>query len=76
VHWKSGTEEILDFRRAVLRRADLLWAHLDGANLGGARGLTQKQINEAYGDAKTQLPDGLTRPARWAAPAGGGASKP
>ncbi|MGV6838971.1 MAG: pentapeptide repeat-containing protein [Planktomarina sp.] len=56
---------------AQLQRADLSGAQLQGANLCGAdmtdaTGLTQDQINSAFGDAATKLPEGLTRPSHWA----------
>ena len=55
---------------ANLQGANLLAANLQGAdflgaNLSGARGLSQEQLNAAMGDYRTQLPDGLTRPAHW-----------
>ena len=60
---------------ARLEAASLGAARLEGANLLGARleraflrkaiGLTQEQIEEAYGDRETKLPDGLDRPAHW-----------
>jgi hypothetical protein len=53
---------------AHLERANLLGAHLEGANLSGAEGLTQGQVYRALGDAKTLLPEGLTRPAHWTQP--------
>lgn len=61
---------------ALLERADFAGARLGGANLAGAnlneaRNLTQGQIDEAFGDAVTQLPPHLTRPAGW----GGAASQ-
>jgi hypothetical protein len=43
-------------------------AHLQGANLVGVTGLTQQQIDWAFGDAETKLPEGLTRPAHWTQP--------
>lgn len=57
---------------AVLTEANLTSAwfegtDLDGANLTDARGLTQAQVEAAKGDAKTRLPVGLERPARWVA---------
>jgi hypothetical protein len=58
---------------AHLEDADLRWAHLEGADLRGADGLTQGQIEAAYGDAATRLPAGLTRPAHWTAPGGANA---
>jgi uncharacterized protein YjbI with pentapeptide repeats len=56
-------------RAAHFDGADLSNAHLDGANLSEAEGLTPAQIDAAYGDAKTQLPEGLARPKAWTAPA-------
>ena len=60
---------------AKLTRADLqgagLWdAHLQGADLAGVKlakveDLTQDQINAAFGDVATTLPDHLNRPAHW-----------
>ena len=50
---------------AHLEGALLGRAHLEGANLGRTVGLTQSQIDQTYGNAATQLPDGLTRPAHW-----------
>ena len=46
-------------------------AHLEGADLSGAQGLTQAKIDLTFGDAETQLPEepeGLTRPAHWPGP--------
>lgn len=53
---------------AYLGYADFTGAQLDGAvlagaNLEGAHGLTQSQLNRACGDAKTVLPAGLHIPA-------------
>jgi uncharacterized protein YjbI with pentapeptide repeats len=50
---------------AHLEGAFLKDAHLEGANLMGANGLTQAQIDAAFGNAATKLPEGLTRPAHW-----------
>ena len=63
-----------DLGDALLERADFAGARLIGANLAGAilkeaRNLTQGQIDEALGDALTQLPPHLVRPEGW----GGGA---
>jgi len=59
-----------DLKGAILDRADLSGADLedailDGADLGGADltnvvGLTQEQLDEACGNASTNLPDDLT----------------
>jgi uncharacterized protein YjbI with pentapeptide repeats len=43
-----------------LSDADLSDADLSGADLSAARGLTQKQLDEAWGDERTKLPEGLT----------------
>ncbi len=52
---------------ADLEDADFRGAYLDLANLATARNLTQEQIENARGDASTQLPLGLglERPAHW-----------
>jgi uncharacterized protein YjbI with pentapeptide repeats len=55
---------------AYLIAADLTDANLSGANLLAAdlrraKNLTQEQINLAYGDERTKLPDHLQRPAHW-----------
>ena len=34
--------------------------NLAGADLSGATGLTQKQLDQACGDKETKLPEGLT----------------
>jgi hypothetical protein len=55
---------------AYLGEADLTEADLDGANLTGAnleraKGITQEQVDAAYGDGETTLPTGLDRPKSW-----------
>ncbi|MGH6734515.1 MAG: pentapeptide repeat-containing protein [Methyloceanibacter sp.] len=59
-----------DLSDAQLDRADLAGANLAGANLSGAtlaevRNLTQAQLYEAEGDARTVLPGHLQRPHIW-----------
>jgi uncharacterized protein YjbI with pentapeptide repeats len=59
-----------DLRGADLRLADLIGADfrdadLRGADLRGALFLTQSQLNAARGDAETNVPPTLTRPAHW-----------
>jgi hypothetical protein len=54
-----------NLERAILIGADLKLANLQGANLQPVRNLTQEQINEAYGDKKTKLPDHLQPPKHW-----------
>ncbi|WP_372411384.1 pentapeptide repeat-containing protein [Streptomyces luteireticuli] len=55
-----------DLRSADLIGADLRDANLSGADLTGAVFLTQPQVNSAKGDARTRLPEGLSRPGHWA----------
>jgi hypothetical protein len=45
---------------ADLSGANLSGANLSGANLSGARNLSQRQLDEACGNATTKLPEGLT----------------
>jgi hypothetical protein len=47
------------FYRADFRDADLSRAGLTGADLSGATGLTQSQIDDACAGPGTQLPRGL-----------------
>ena len=56
---------LADLRGATLADADLNGTLLDRANLTKVTGLTQEQINEAWGDKDTELPEGLQRPAHW-----------
>jgi hypothetical protein len=70
-----------DLSGAQLNSADLSGAFLHGARLGGAHlsqtvGLTQAQLDTAYGDAATQIPNGLQRPASWPAEADSTAASP
>ncbi len=50
---------------ARLDEADLSRSFLHGANLSGAVGVTQEQIDSAFGDGTTLLPSGLTYPPYW-----------
>jgi uncharacterized protein YjbI with pentapeptide repeats len=54
-----------DLRDASLASCFLKRADLRGTDLSTARGLTEDQIKDAVGDAKTKLPAGLARPANW-----------
>ncbi len=47
------------------KKANLSDADLSGAFLSRTKNLTQEQINEAKGNEKTMLPDGLKRPKDW-----------
>jgi uncharacterized protein YjbI with pentapeptide repeats len=46
----------------ILKEATLSNSCLVGADLRGAGGLTQEQLNKACGDERTKLPEGLTIP--------------
>ncbi len=50
----------VNFSNTNLERTDF-----NGADLSGAVRLTQDQINKAYGNEKTILPEGLIRPESW-----------
>src|SRR5918995_1196504 len=67
--WEADLSEAnltgADLSDATLSGANLSEANLSGANLSDAQYLTQHQINQAKGDKKTQLPEGLKRPAAW-----------
>jgi Pentapeptide repeats (8 copies) len=63
-------------RGAHLERAVLTEAHLEGADLGDAEGLSQAQIDQAFGDAETVLPPGLIRPTHWTQPKRGAEPAP
>jgi len=52
---------------AHLEGADLPLAHLEGADITDTD-VTQDQLDAASGDAKTLIPDHLTRPAHWTGP--------
>lgn len=49
-------------RGANFAGATLVGANLSGADLAGARGLSQRQLDRACGDATTTLPPGLHIP--------------
>ena len=57
-----------DLHGAHLEHADLRGAHLEDADLSRAIGLSQAQIDQAFGDAATKLPEELCRPAHWTNP--------
>ena len=51
--------------RATLSRAYLGGANLSRANLSTSFDLTQRQLEDTYGDAETQIPAELKRPEHW-----------
>jgi hypothetical protein len=54
---------------AILSGAYLQGAYLQGAYLQYAEGLTQDQLEAAFGNEKTTLPEGIDRPKSWSASA-------
>ena len=54
-----------DLQGADLQGAHLQGAHLHYADLSEAVDLSQEQINTAYGNAETWLPEGLEPPSTW-----------
>ena len=56
-----------DLRDASLVSAFLKCADLRGTDLSTARGLTESQIGDAFGDNRTRLPGGVARPRNWTA---------
>src|SRR5829696_8932655 len=54
-----------NLRKANLEGAYLEETNLEKANLVGVEGLTQQQLNKAFGSESTKLPDHLQRPAHW-----------
>lgn len=61
-----------DLTVAYLEHANLTETNLEGASLAAAHleaaDLGEGQIDKAFGDAETKLPEGLTRPAHWTDP--------
>ncbi len=66
VYRGPGTDNSM-FGAASFSEANLEYSDLSGVNLMSVEGLTQAQIESARGDAKTWLPEGLTRPEHWPA---------
>jgi Pentapeptide repeats (8 copies) len=54
-----------NLRDAHLEGAALGEAHLEGADLRGAHLEGASALDEAFGDARTRLPEGVERPAHW-----------
>ncbi|HTA46111.1 MAG TPA: pentapeptide repeat-containing protein [Bryobacteraceae bacterium] len=56
-----------DLREASLTSTFMKRTDVRGADLSTALGLTDAQINDAFGDDRTRLPGSLARPTSWAA---------
>jgi uncharacterized protein YjbI with pentapeptide repeats len=54
-----------NFANADLTGAVLQLTRIEGADLSKVKGLTASQLNEACGNEKTRLPQGLSPPASW-----------
>ena len=50
---------------ANLTDADMYLTRVEGVDLSGVTGLSQRQIDAACGNASTKLPAGLSQPASW-----------
>jgi uncharacterized protein YjbI with pentapeptide repeats len=57
-----------DFGSADLANTCLVRADLRGANLEDAEHLTAEQLERAFGDENTTLPEGIERPSAWSNP--------
>lgn len=57
-----------NFWGADLQRANLRGADLEGANLDHTTGLNRRQLEQAFGDETTTLPEGFESPQSWSRP--------
>jgi uncharacterized membrane protein len=64
---KRAYLEEANLKAANLEEANLEEAYLEGAYLLGTLNLMQRQIDQAFGDEKTTLPEGIDRPKSWSA---------
>jgi hypothetical protein len=64
IFWTAHLERA-NFRGAHLEGVLLIDAHLEGADLRMSIDLPQDQIDVAFGNAETQLPEGMDRPDHW-----------
>jgi len=58
---------LANLTRATLSEAELVRVDLSGANLMEVVGVSQEQVEQAWGDGSTRLPGYLARPADWSA---------
>ncbi len=65
VNLSGANLEAARLQGANLSRANLSGAILRDANLSTVKFLKQEQINKAFGNAKTKLPEGLIYPEHW-----------
>jgi uncharacterized protein YjbI with pentapeptide repeats len=61
-HLEGARLHEVDFTDAWLRRA-----HLEGAHITGATGLTTEQLEDAFGDQDTIIDPSIQRPQAWPA---------
>ena len=64
-HLHGADLSTVDLSGANLSEVKLFGSNLSEADLSTAEGLTQEQINDAWGDKDTKLPKGLNKPAQW-----------
>jgi uncharacterized protein YjbI with pentapeptide repeats len=64
-NFRDAHLEEADLSDAHLDMANLRDAHLEGVDLRSALGLSEAQLVDAHGDARTLLPFGMARPAHW-----------
>lgn len=62
---KCAVLDGVSFVGSSLDLANMEETLVECADFTGATGLSQEQLNKAFGDVHTILPDKLTRPARW-----------
>ena len=71
VDFRKATFDSADMRGAVfaedtnMKDATFASANVRSADLSGTKNLIADQIDDAEGDAKTKLPQGISRPAKW-----------
>ncbi len=62
---RKANLQYADFSASELKGVNLGGANLCGADLSSANGLTQVQLDSAFGDAGTLLPANLEKPDHW-----------
>jgi hypothetical protein len=64
-HLDGAFLNVASLDHAFFLEASLTGAHLGDTDLSRAEGLTQKQVDSAYGNLKTKLPLGIHMPESW-----------